>query len=119
MLKDSDQYFYEQHEPVKSCLVALRNFVLHFDESITEVWMYKMPFYYYKGKRFCYLWTDKKRNQPYLGIVDGNKIVHPKLIAEKRSRMKILLVDAEKDIPLNLISDILMMAVKVVEDAKQ
>jgi hypothetical protein len=97
--------------------MALRDFIVGFDENITEVWMYKMPFYYYKGKRFCYLWTDKKRNQPYLGIVDGNKIVHPKLVSGKRSRMKILLVDAEKDIPVNLINNILMMAVKIVDDS--
>ena len=45
--------------------------------------------------------------QPYIGIVEGNKINHPLLISEKRARMKILLVDPEKDIPLKLINGIL------------
>lgn len=116
MPKDADNFFIEQEEPIKSCLFALRNFILNFDESITEVWMYKMPFYYYNGKRFCYLWTDKKRKQPYLGIVEGNRIVHPGLIAEKRSRMKILLIDPENDIPVNTISAILTTAIELAEN---
>ncbi len=74
-----------------------------------------MPFYYYKGKRFCYIWTDKKRNQPYVGVVDGNHIIHPKLIAEKRSRMKILLIEPAEDLPVKTISVILMAAIEFVE----
>jgi hypothetical protein len=110
MLKEADTYFAGQEEPIKSCLFALRNVVMTFNEDITERWLYNMPFYYYGGKRVCYLWTDKKRNQPYLGIVEGKKILHPKLIAEKRSRMKILLIDPEKDLPVETIERILTLA---------
>ena len=66
-----------------------------------------MPFYFYKGKRFCYLGVHKKYQQPYLGIVDGNKIDHPDLIIEKRARMKILLIDPNKNIPVKKINLIL------------
>lgn len=66
-----------------------------------------MPFYYYNGKMCLYLWVHKKFKQPYLGIVAGS-IVHDKdLIQEKRARMKILLIDAEKDIPEKKIKSIL------------
>ena len=34
---------------------------------------------YYQQKMFCYLWTDKKTHEPYIGIVEGNKIDHPLL----------------------------------------
>ena len=55
----------------------------------------------------CYLWTHKKYKQPYLGIVDGKLIDHPLLITENRARMKILLFDPEKDIPIDMLSTIL------------
>jgi len=107
MLRPIDNYFFEKEEPVKSCLQFLREFILKYDKEITEEWSYSMPFFYYKGKRFCYLWIHKKYDQPYLGIVDGNKIDHPGLLTEKRSRMKIFLIDPQKDIPVKKIKAIL------------
>ena len=99
--------FAYKQEPVKGCLDLLRAHILGLHEDITEVWRYSMPFYCYKGKRFCYLWVHKKYGQPYIGIVEGKQINHPDLIIEKRARMKILLVDANKNIPVSKIRRIL------------
>lgn len=107
MLRPIDNYFLQHNEPVKSCLQFLRAHILKQDEHITEAWQYGMPFYYFKGKRFCYLWVHKKYHQPYIGIVDGKLIGHPDLVIEKRARMKILLLDAAKDIPIKKIDLIL------------
>lgn len=85
----------------------MREFILKYDKHITEGWSYGMPFFYYKGIRFCYLWIHKKYRRPYLGIVDGNKINDPALIQEKRARMKILLIDPSKDIPVKKIKAVL------------
>jgi hypothetical protein len=59
---------------------------------------------------FCYLWVHKKNGLPYLGIVNGNKIDHPDLIIENRSRMKILLIDPTRDLPIETINSILKIA---------
>lgn len=107
MLRPIDNYFLLKEEPFKSCLQFLREYILEFDSDITEGWQYGMPFYYYKRKRFCYLWIHKKHHKPYIGIVDGNKIDHPDLLQEKRTRMKILLLDADKNLPLKKINSIL------------
>ena len=107
MLHPIDNYFLQKEEPARSCLQYLREHILKQDPNITEAWRYGMPFYLYKGKRFCYLWVHKKYQQPYLGIVNGNKIDHPDLIAEKRTRMKILLIDPNKNIPVKKINSIL------------
>ena len=107
MLRPIDNYFLEKEEPFKSCLQFLREHILKMDDSITEKWQYGMPFYYYNGKRFCYLWIHKKYRQPYIGIVDGKLTNHPDLILEKRARMKILLLDPYKDIPVRKINKIL------------
>jgi uncharacterized protein DUF1801 len=113
MLNALDTYFLKKEEPVKSCLLFLREHILKQDKNITEAWKYGMPFYCYKGKMFCYLWVHKKHLQPYLGIVEGAKILHPDLIQEKRARMKILLVDADKNIPVKKINGILKDVLKL------
>jgi len=110
MLSAIDNYFLGQEEPFKSCLIFLRQHIISLDKSISEVWRYGMPFYCYKGKRFCYLWVHKKYHQPYIGIVDGQSIHHPDLLTEKRKRMKIFLIDPDKDVPLKKINRILKKA---------
>jgi hypothetical protein len=113
MLSPLDNYFLEQDEPQKSCLQVLRNHILDADANITESWKYGMPFYCYGGKMMCYLWIHKKFKRPYLGIVEGNKINHPELLKEKRSRMKILLLDPNKNIPVKKINAILKKVLKL------
>jgi len=107
MLREIDNYFLQQDEPAKSCLQFLRQHILKQDANITEAWKYRMPFYCYKGKMFCYLWVHKKYHQPYIGIVEGKAIDHPDLIIEKRARMKIFLIDADKDIPIKKVDAVL------------
>lgn len=113
-LKPIDAYFLKHEEPIKSCLQFLRGYILAHHTSITETWKYGVPFYCYKGKRFCYLWVDKKRQQPYIGIVNGHQINHPNLLAENRTRMKIVLIDANKDMPIEIIKEILARAIALV-----
>ncbi|MEI9810176.1 MAG: DUF1801 domain-containing protein [Bacteroidota bacterium] len=107
MLRPIDNWFLQNEEPSKSCLQFLRGHILALDKDITEKWQYGMPFFYYKGKRFCYLWIHKKYLQPYIGIVDGNRIAHPDLLTEKRARMKILLLDPHKNMPVKKINKLL------------
>lgn len=113
MLRDIDCFFLNQDEPQKSCLIFLRNFILNFDTNVTEAWKYRMPFYCYKDKMFCYLWIDKKTGKPYLGIVDGNKIEHPLLTMDKRARMKIMMLDAYNDLPVEAMNEILSLALDI------
>ena len=109
-MRESDYFYFQKEEPIQSCLVALRDYILDFHPQITEAWKYGMPFFCYKGKMFCYLWVHKKYKQPYLGIVEGKLIEHSDLLLEKRARMKILLIDPNGDIPLNTIETILRAA---------
>jgi hypothetical protein len=88
-------------------------FDFKYDDGITEAWKYRMPFYCYKEKMLCYLWLNKKNNLPYIGIVDGKKINHPDLIIEKRSRMKIMLLDPQKDLPIRKINSVLKEALAI------
>jgi len=113
MLRPIDNYFLQQEEPIKSCLQFLRQHILNLDKGINEKWEYGMPFYYCNKKRVCYLWVHKKLQQPYLGIVEGKKINHPDLLQEKRARMKILLIDPARNIPIRKINSILKEALSL------
>jgi hypothetical protein len=111
MLKATDNFYLQKEEPLQSCLLALRTIILKQDKDITATFKYGMPFFCYKGKMFCYLWVNKKTQQPYLGIVEGKHFNHPLLIIEKRSRMKIILFDAGKQLPVKTIQLILKQAI--------
>lgn len=102
-----DNFYANQTEPIKSCFIALREIILAFNKDIANEYKYGGSFFLYKGKPICYLWIHKKFQQPYIGFVKGFQISHPKLISEKRTQIKILLVDAEKDIQVNEINIIL------------
>ncbi|MBS1660494.1 MAG: DUF1801 domain-containing protein [Bacteroidetes bacterium] len=112
-MKEIDNFYMKQDEPDQGCLLALRKLILSQDNEVSEAWKYGMPFFCYKGKMFCYLWVHKKYKQPYIGIVEGGRFDHPDLIIEKRSRMKIMLFDPNKDLPIKTIKDILRQALNL------
>lgn len=103
-------YYLDKEEPNKSCLLALRGIILDQDTNITETQKWGMPCFCYKKKMFCYLWTDKKTDQPYILMVEGKYLDHPQLEEGKRSRMKIFRVDPRKDLRINTITGILQKA---------
>jgi hypothetical protein len=60
---------------------------------------------------FCYFCVHKKHKKPYIGIVEGKRFTETFLIQEKRSRMKIFLLDPNKDLPIKSINTILQKAI--------
>jgi Domain of unknown function (DU1801) len=110
ILKNLDNFYANQQEPIKSCMYALSEIILKQDGHITTALKYGMPFFMYKGKMFCYLWIDKKLNEPYLGIVEGELVNHSLLIKGKRARMKMIQFNANKNLPIKTINNILKQA---------
>lgn len=64
------------------------------------------PFYYYKGKWFCFLNYDPKTREIYISFVKGNQVLHPKLLSEGRKQMKIYRIDPEKTIHIKELTTI-------------
>ncbi len=113
MLRDIDNYFLSLPEPNRSCMQALREHILAFDAQITEAWKYRLPFFLYKKKMFCYFWADKKTGLPYIGFVEGRNINHPMLEQGNRKRMKILQINPEADLPIEALDEIIREAMKL------
>lgn len=113
-MDELNNYYSQIEEPNQSCLLALRSIILAQDENITETQKWGMPCFCYKKRPLCYLWTDKKNdNKPYILMVDGQLLNHPELEAGNRSKMKILRIEPEEDIPILTIQAILNDALKL------
>ncbi len=113
MLNKVEAYYLKLQEPHRGCLLALRHVIKSFDElNITEEWKYGLPSFYYKKKPFCYFWKDPKTQVPYIGISKGYLIEHPFLIKGNRTRIKIIPVALEEDIPVKIIYEIFELTLK-------
>ena len=112
MIPELDNFYLHQEEPNRSCFLALRDIILAYHPEITPDFKYGLPFFMFKGKMFCYLWKDKKTNQPYISIAAGNKIEHPALFQGDRKRFKLLFINATEDIPIKVIEEVFDLAIK-------
>ncbi|MEL6562708.1 MAG: DUF1801 domain-containing protein [Bacteroidota bacterium] len=106
-LRAIDQYYESQQEPNRSCLIALRDFILSLDDGISHEWKYHMPMFVYKKRMLCYIRTDQKTGLPYIGIVKGDQIDHPLLLQGNRKKMKVMEISPESDLPVDTIKEIL------------
>jgi len=109
-MRDIDKFYSEKEEPLKGTLLALKEIILNYHEEFLPVWKYRLPCFSYKRQLFCYLWVDRKTNQPYIGMVKGREVSHPKLIQGNRTSVKILMIDAQNDINVNEIYTIFDLA---------
>ena len=115
-MADILDFYLNQPEPNKSCLMGLRELIIQFDSEISETVKYGMPCFTFKNKALCYLWTDKKTRDPYILMVDGNLINHPALETGDRARMKILRIDPTKDLPVEDIHEILKAGIQIISE---
>jgi len=113
MVSELHAYYLDKEEPNKSCLLALHDIILSQDIHITETMKWGMPCFCYKKKAFCYLWTDKKTDEPYILFVEGRYLDHPELEAGSRSRMKIFRVSPKQDLPIKTIECLLQKALNL------
>ena len=109
----TDEFYIAQKEPNRSCYLMLRGLILRQDKLVTEARKYGMPCFCYNKKPFCYLWKDKKSDEPYILFVEGKKLEHPQLESGGRARMKILRVNPNKDLPKQMIELLLHKALNL------
>ena len=109
-IRDLDNFYLNLTEPNRGCMLSLRDLILSKHPKITQEWKYRLPFFYLRGKMFCYLHIDKKTTHPYIGFVDGNKMDHPLLVQGDRKRMKIFTVNPNVDLPIDSLNHVFQEA---------
>jgi hypothetical protein len=106
MEQSLDAFFLKIPEPQQSTLLFLRQFFMT-EMELQENWKFNTPFYYYKGKWFCYLsYSAKRKHEIYVGFVKGYKVSHQKLLAEGRKQIKVYRIQPDKDINIKELSKI-------------
>ena len=109
-LREIDDFYLNLSEPNRGCMLGLRDIICSFHPEITQEWKYRLPFFYLRGKMFCYMHIDKKSQHPYIGFVDGGRMNHPSLIQGDRKRMKVFPINPTQDLPLDLLQEVLTEA---------
>jgi len=91
-MKPVEEYILNQPEPYRSIIFNLQILIENQIPDLELLYKWKIPFYYYKGKPFCFINVSHKRKYVDLGIVKGFeiKIHNENLISENRSSMKSL-----------------------------
>lgn len=112
-MKPIDNFYFNQEEPTKSCLLALKSIIIEYNSDFEPRWYYRLPCFMYKNQIFCYLWIDKKSQWPYIAIGKGVKIDHPDLIQGNRTFVKLLMIDPNKDIPVSTIHEVFNRAMEL------
>lgn len=112
-MEDVTNFYLRQEEPNRSCFLAMRDIVRRVDGEVEEILKYGSPCFVYHGRAFCYLWKDKKTNEPYFLMVEGKRLDHPMLESGDRKRMKILRVSPTEDLPIEAINVVLDSALEL------
>ncbi|MGB1294374.1 MAG: DUF1801 domain-containing protein [Flavobacteriales bacterium] len=106
MMNEIELFFERQPEPNKSTYLSLRDYILSLSDNMTCEWKYGLPYFYFKGKMFCYFWKDKITQEPYIGVARGKLIEHQILESGNRKLVKIIRIDPEKDFPINEMNEV-------------
>ena len=88
-MNPAEDYIINQPEPYRSILLDLQILVESTLPEIELLYKYRIPFYYYKKRPFCFLNASHKRNYVDLCFVRANQITIQKehLVTEKRKVM--------------------------------
>lgn len=106
-MKVIDAYYDSLPEPLQGFMLAIRQIILGLDMEIEETWKWSTPFFTYRGRMLCYLWKDKKTQEPYLSIYGGAALDHPALVQKHNAKIKKLMLNPDQDIPVDTIKEVL------------
>lgn len=116
MISELDNFYFENEEPVRSCLLVLRDIIMEQDERITTALKYGVPCFTFMQKNLCYLLVEKKSGNPYMLFAEGKSLEYPELEWKDRKRMKSLAIDPVSDLPVRLIKQILQTSLELVSE---
>lgn len=105
-----NNYYWNQNEPAKSCLLAMQSIVREQDEHISESIKWGLPCFMYKNKIFCFFNVDKKTKEPYILFQEGDLLDFSELEQGDRKKMKIYKVNPTIDLPVETIKKLLNAA---------
>lgn len=91
-MNPAEQYILDQPPPYRVILLHLQVIIEHNVTGVTLQYKYNVPFYYLKGKPFCYLNVNRKKQFADLGFWKAGELkLHPEhLVTENRKMIRSL-----------------------------
>jgi len=107
---DLDNYYLKFSEPIQGCLFALRSIILEKSKEIREGIKYRIPFFYHKEQKFCFLWV--RRKEIVFGVIEDR--IYQKQIegVKTKDKMEVLYLDPSADLPIKKIEQMLAKTMK-------
>ncbi len=93
-----DAFFDEKPEPLKGCMLALKDIILAMDDRVVIGWKYNTGFFSFMDRMMCYFGHHAVTGQLYIGFTEGHKMHHTALMSEGRKRVKVYYINPEEDI---------------------
>ncbi|MFD0965017.1 DUF1801 domain-containing protein [Pseudofulvibacter geojedonensis] len=108
-MNPAENYILKQPEPYRTILLQLQLIIEQTIPGLELKYKWKIPFYYYEGKPFCYFNASHKKQYVDVGLVKGKLIdVHQEyLIGEKRKKMVSLRYTSVDDINVEVLVQVL------------
>jgi len=107
-----------QPEPYRAMLLYLQVMVERTVPVLELKYKYKIPFYYLKGKPFCYFNASHKKQFVDIGFCRGNQIsVHQEyLVFENRKKMSSLRYTSLEEVDSQVLIEVLEFAEKLYQN---
>ena len=96
-----ESYYLNKPEPYRSCLLALKDIILHANPGIVHERKFQIPFFTYKGKKLGYLWLNRKKLM--LGFCLDKSLQETIGGVKPKDKYESMQIDANADIPVDII----------------
>ncbi len=108
-MNPAEVYIINQPEPYRSILLHLQIIIESTIPEIESLYKYRIPFYYYEKRPFCFLNASHKRDYVDVCFVRGNQIIIHKesLITKNRKKMASLRYKSIEEINNKVLIDII------------
>ena len=111
-MNPTEHYILDQPEPYKSVLIHLQLIIEQTVPDVNLKYKYRIPFYYLKGKPFCYLNVSQDKQFVDVGFWKAPQItIHPEhMVSENRKMIRSLRYRQLQDINNMVLTDVLREA---------
>ncbi|RYZ97101.1 MAG: DUF1801 domain-containing protein [Sphingobacteriaceae bacterium] len=110
-----EYYYLSKPEPYQSCLLALRDIILHADANICHERKFQIPFFTYKGKKLGYLWLNGKKLM--LGFCMDKRLQAVTEDIKAKDQYESMRIDPNADLPVDIILEKLTYYTSLIDRA--
>lgn len=107
-------YYLSKPEPYQSCMLALKDLILHTNPGICHERKFQIPFFTYKGKKLGYIWLNRKKLM--LGFCLDKSLIKVPEGTKPKDQYESMLIDPNSDLPVDVILERLGYYIELIDN---